>query len=101
MTRFEQVVLANEEDEHGIPRFTGTAILNLDEIQTVLAGIRDTTFAAHFDPRCPPGFFPYLVVAMRNGSDHTLLLGQFPELEEAENELERFTVWLTGQPILS
>lgn len=100
MARFEQVVLSNDDDEYGIPRYSGVAVINTDEIQTVEAGMRDTIFAADFDPRCPRGYFPFLTVAMRGGDRHTLLLGQYDAPEEAEAELERFTRWLTGQPIL-
>ena len=39
MARFEQVVLSNDDDEYGIPRFSGVAVINTDEIQTVEAGM--------------------------------------------------------------
>ncbi len=100
MSRFETFVVSNRRDAYGIPRTTGSLIVNLDEISSVSDATVDTTYRASFDERCPAGIFAGVRVSLRSGETHTLMLGQFATTKEADSEVDDFTRWLTGMPLL-
>ncbi|MGC5225147.1 hypothetical protein ACPW96_21470 [Micromonospora sp. DT81.3] len=101
MARFEQLVVSNRSDRWGIPRATETIIVNLDTISTVTDRTVDTTYQSFFSPDCPVGIYAAVGVTVQNGGEHTLLLGQFDQVDEADAAVDRFTTWLTGKPLLA
>lgn len=101
MARFEQLVVSDRRDRWGIPRVTGEAIVNIDDISTVEDATVDTTFHAFFSDSCPRGVFAGVLVTMNTGAKHTLTLGQFDDVHEANREVDQFTRWLTRQPLLT
>lgn len=100
MPRNEQLVVSNRRDRYGIPRSTGTVIVNLDHVVTVEDATVDTTYRAFFDEHCPAGVFAGVRIALRTGQLHTLMLGQYANTDEADEEVDRFTHWLTGTHLL-
>ena len=100
MARFEQLVVSNQRDRYGIPRATGHIIVNLDEITTVDDATVDLTYRSFFDA-APAGVYPGVRIALRDGQEHTLMLGQFNDVDEADTEVNRFAQWLTGAPLLT
>lgn len=101
MARFEQLVVSNRRDQWGIPRTTGEAIVNIDDISIIEDATVDTTFQAFFSHSCPRGVFAGVQVTMTTGAQHTLTLGQFDDVNEANQEVDRFTRWLTHRPLLA
>lgn len=101
MSRFEQLVVSDRRDRYGIHRPTGTVIVNVDEIATVHDATVDTTYRAALDSSCPAGIFACVRIRLRSREQHTLMLGQFPTEREADQEINRFTSWLTGAELLT
>ncbi|MGC5224498.1 hypothetical protein ACPW96_18185 [Micromonospora sp. DT81.3] len=101
MARFEQLVISDQRDRWGIPRATETIIVNLDTISTVTDRTVDTTYQSFFSADCHGGIYAAVGVTVQNGDTHTLLLGQFDQVDEADAEVDRFTTWLTGRPLLA
>ena len=101
MPRFEQFVVSNRRDRWGIPRATGETILNVDDISTIEDATVDTTFHAFFSSSCPRGVFAGVAVTMTSGVHHTLMLGQFDDVDEANAEVDRFTQSVTCRSLLA
>lgn len=99
MARFEQLVVSNHTDRYGIPRATGMTILNVDEISTIDDATVDLTDELHDGSKIPAGVYPGITLTLNNGTTHTLMLGHFHNPDEADNEINRFTIWLTGAPL--
>lgn len=101
MARFEQLVVSNHRDRFRIPRVTDVVIVNVDEVTTVEDATVDLTYRGFFDPDCPRSVFPGVKITLRDGTCHTLMLGQYDTDHEADTELDRFTQWLTGISLLT
>jgi len=96
MTRFEQLVVSNSRDQYGIPRTTDVIIINTDEIATVEDLTVDLTYQAALRPDVPGGYYPTVLLTLKNSTQHTILIGHFANEEESDAALDQFTRWLTS-----